>query len=173
MVAVCATLARKGPRWWRAALFGTAAAIAYAFCAACTKQVGEFWGADWVSIFWHWQTYGLAASGAMAVFLTQNAYHAGPIAASQSTLVLVDPLASILIGIALFGDDLRTKGAWGPLEALSLLVLFGGGIILSHSPLVAGIRAGGAEEHELLRARWDQRHDEAESHGDSSRLTTS
>ena len=73
---------------------------------------------DWVSIFWHWQTYALAVTGLLAVFLTQNAYHAGPIAASQSTLVLIDPLASILIGIGLFGDDLRTAGAWGPLEAL-------------------------------------------------------
>ena len=51
--------------------------------------------------------------GALAVFLAQNAFHAGPIVASQSTLVLVDPLASILIGIGLFGDDLQTSGAWG------------------------------------------------------------
>jgi len=158
VVAVAITLARKGPRWWRAALFGTAAAVAYAFCAACTKEVGGFFATNWISILWHWQTYGLAASGALAVFLTQNAYHAGPIAASQSTLVLADPLASILIGIALFGDDLRTRGAWGPLEALSLLVLFSGGIVLSHSPLVAGMKSGAPGESELLAPRLAARH---------------
>lgn len=131
-------LARRGPRWWRATMFGVAAAVAYAFTAACTKEVTSIAAHDWVAIFWHWETYGLAGSGALAVFLTQNAYHAGPIAASQSTIVLVDPLASILIGIGLFGDDLRTSGPWGPLEAISLLVLFVGALVLSNSPVVSG-----------------------------------
>ncbi|HEX3947289.1 MAG TPA: hypothetical protein VHW47_06265, partial [Acidimicrobiales bacterium] len=77
----------------------------------------------------------------------------GPIVASQSTIVLVDPLASILIGINLFGDNLRTAGAWGPLEALSLLVLFGGAITLCHSPLVSGVKGEDPEAHELLSVR--------------------
>ncbi len=155
LVAVVAgvLLALRGPRWWRAAMFGFSGAVGYAFAAACTKEVTRYAATDWVSIFWHWETYGLAVSGAVAIFLAQNAYHAGPIAASQSTLVLVDPLASILIGIVLFGDDLRTHGAWGPAEALSLLVMFGGGLLLSHSPLVTGIRAGGTGEYERLGER--------------------
>lgn len=143
-------LARRGPRWWRALMFGFAAAVGFAFTAACTKEVSGYVATDWVSIFWHWQTYALAGAGAFSVFLAQNAYHSGPIAASQSTLVLVDPLASILIGIALFGDDLRTGGAWGPLEALSLLVMFAGGLLLSNSPLVKGIRSEGGADHDNL-----------------------
>ncbi len=156
-VAAGILLARRGPRWWRAACFGTAGAVAYAFAAACTKEVTGFLARDWVSIFWHWQTYGLAASGALAVFLAQNAYHAGPIAASQSTLVLVDPFASILIGIALFGDDLRTSGAWGPLEAVSLLVLFAGGVLLSNSPLITGIRSSETADADRLGPRFRRR----------------
>ncbi|MGH9100205.1 MAG: DMT family transporter, partial [Acidimicrobiales bacterium] len=75
---VCATLlAQRGPRWWRAASYGFAGAVAYAFAAACTKEVSGFAAHDWVSVFWHWQTYGIAGSGALAVFLAQNAYHAG------------------------------------------------------------------------------------------------
>src|SRR6185437_277113 len=104
---------------WRSAMFGVAAAVAFAFTAALTKMVTSFVASDWVSIFRHWQTYGLAISGLLAVFLTQNAYHAGPVAASQSALILVDPLASILIGVNLFGKTLRPPAAWGPLEALS------------------------------------------------------
>jgi drug/metabolite transporter (DMT)-like permease len=150
-------LAQRGPRWWRAACYGFAGAVSYSFAAACTKEVTGFVARDWVSIFWHWQTYGLAGSGALAVFLAQNAYHAGPIAASQSTLVLVDPLASILIGIALFDDDLRTNGAWGPLEALSLLVLFGGGLLLSNSRLISGIRSDDSADADRLRPRFRRR----------------
>jgi len=153
VVAAAVYLATRGPRWWRAAMFGTAAAVAYAFTAGLTKVVTDFVAGDWVSIFRHWQTYGLAGCGVLAVFLTQNAYHAGPIAASQSTIVLVDPLASILIGVGLFGDDLRTGGAWGPLEALSLLVLFAGALVLCRSPLVSGVKGDGGADADLLTLR--------------------
>jgi drug/metabolite transporter (DMT)-like permease len=143
-------LALRGPRWWRAAMFGTGASISFAFTAACTKVVSGFAAADWASLYRHWQTYALACFGALAVFLAQNAIHAGPIVASQSTIVLVDPVASILVGVGLFGDNLRTTGAWGPLEALSLLVMVGGAVLLAHSPLVAGLRGGSDQYSELL-----------------------
>jgi hypothetical protein len=95
----------------------------------------------------------LAVFGALSVFLAQNAYHSGPIVASQSTIVLVDPLASILIGVGLFGDNLRTAGAWGPLEVLSLVVMFSSAISLAHSPLVSGIKGTGDLHSELLSRR--------------------
>lgn len=152
-MALLVVLAQRGPRWWRAAAFGTAAAVAFAFTAALTKVVTDYVSTDWASVFRHWQTYGLAGFGIAAVYLTQHAYHAGPIAASQSAIVLVDPLASILIGVNLFGDDLRTAGAWGPMEALSLLVLFAGALVLCHSPLVNGAKDG-TPGSELLTGRY-------------------
>jgi drug/metabolite transporter (DMT)-like permease len=146
-------LALRGPRWWRAAMFGTGASISFAFTAACTKVVSGFAADDWASLYRHWQTYALACFGALAVFLAQNAIHAGPIVASQSTIVLVDPVASILVGVGLFGDNLRTSGAWGPLEALSLLVMVGGAVLLAHSPLVAGLKGGNDQCSEVLTQR--------------------
>ena len=136
-------------------MFGTAAAMSYAFTAALIKVVSDYAAKDWVSLLTHWQTYALIVFGLTGLFLTQNAFHAGPLAASQSTLVLVDPLFSILIGIALYGDSLRTSGPWGPLEATSLLVMFVGAVFLSHSPLVTGLRGEGkgAEYEELLSRR--------------------
>jgi drug/metabolite transporter (DMT)-like permease len=153
VLAVVAT--RWGPRFWKAAMFGTAAAVSFAFTAALIKVVSDYAARDWVTMLAHWQTYGLIAFGLAGLFLTQNAYHAGPLAASQSTLVLVDPLASIMIGIGLYGDSLRTSGPWGPLEALSLLVMFIGAVYLSHSPLVTGIKGEGkgAEYEEMLSRR--------------------
>jgi len=152
VVVVAIGLAMRGPRWWRAAMFGVSAAVGYAFTAGLTKVVTGVIANDWVAMFWTWETYAIAVCGIGAVFLTQNAYHAGPIAASQSTLVLVDPLASILIGIGLFGDNLRTSGAWGPLEALSLLVLFAGALTLCQSPIISGVKGEGREQ-ELLSLR--------------------
>jgi drug/metabolite transporter (DMT)-like permease len=150
-IVVTVAAATRGPAWWRAAMFGTAAAISFAFTSALTKAVTGFAAADVASIFRHWQTYALAVFGSLAVFLAQNAFHAGPIVASQSTIVLVDPLASILIGVGLFGDDLRTSGWWGPLEALSLLLMFIGAFWLTQSPLVSGIK--GSEDRDLVSQR--------------------
>jgi uncharacterized membrane protein len=152
-MAIAVMLASRGPRWWRAAMFGTAASISFAFTAACTKVVTDFAASDWIMLYRHWQTYALALFGMLGVFLTQNAMHAGPIVASQSTLVLVDPLASILIGIGLFGDNLQTSGAAGPLEALSLLLTFAGAFSLAHSPLVSGMKGDDGRYHELLSQR--------------------
>jgi uncharacterized membrane protein len=150
-IVVTVAAARRGPPWWRAAMFGTAAAVSFAFTSALTKAVTGFAAHDVASLYRHWQTYALAAFGSLAVFLAQNAFHAGPIVASQSTIVLVDPLASILIGVGLFGDDLRTSGPWGPLEALSLLLMFVGAFWLTHSPLVSGIK--GSDERDLVSHR--------------------
>jgi drug/metabolite transporter (DMT)-like permease len=152
-IVLAVALARRGPRWWRAAMFGTAAAIGFALTAAFTKVVGDYVAHDWASAFRHWQTYALAVFGVLSVFLAQNAYHVGPIAASQSSIVLVDPLASILIGIGLFGDDLRTAGPWGVLEAVSLFILFAGAFTLAHSPLVNGVKGDPSGDYLSLRAR--------------------
>ena len=153
IIAATVLLALRGPRWWRAAMFGTAASISFAFTAACTKVVSGYAAADWMHLYRHWQVYALAIFGAMAVFLTQNAIHAGPLVASQSTVVLIDPLASICIGIGLFGDDLQTHGAAGPIEALALLVAFGGAVWLARSPLIAAMNEGQRLELQPRRSR--------------------
>ena len=85
--------------------------------------------------------------------LTQDAFHAGPITASQATLTIVDPIVSIVIGVGLFGDELR--GGIGALafDAVFLLVMCAGLFVLTQSPLIAGATA---HEH-LGRSRLDHR----------------
>lgn len=134
-------------------MFGASAAIGFAFTASLTKVVAGFAADNWTSIFSHWQTYALALFGAFSFFLTQNAFHAGPIGASQASIVLIDPLVSIAIGITLFGDDLQTNGVRGPLEALSLLLLIVGGVVLSHSSAVAMLKGDDGAAGDLLAPR--------------------
>jgi drug/metabolite transporter (DMT)-like permease len=152
-MALTVLLALRGPRWWRAAMFGVAGAIGFAFTAALIKTVGDYVASDWVHMFSHWQTYALAVSGVLSLFLAQNAYHAGPIAASQTALVLVDPLASLAIGIGLFGDNLRTSGPFGTLEAVALLIMFLGVASIARSPLISGIKGDDERYSEMLSVR--------------------
>ncbi|HEX7442971.1 MAG TPA: DMT family transporter [Acidimicrobiales bacterium] len=153
VVLLTVLLALRGPRWWRAAMFGAAGAVGFAFTAALIKSVGDIAVGGWTDIVTHWQSYALAVCGVASVFLAQNAFHAGPIAASQTALVMVDPLASLAIGIGLFGDNLRTAGAYGPLEAISLLIMFIGAISLAQSPLISGMRGEDDRLAELLSTR--------------------
>jgi hypothetical protein len=154
VVVLTVALAMRGPRWWRAAMFGAAGAVGFAFTAPLIKTMtGYIASGDWTQMFFHWQTYGVAVAGVTSLFLAQNAFHAGPIAASQTALVLVDPLASICIGLILFNDNLRTSGAYGPLEAISLLVMFAGAAYLAHSPLIAGVHGEAERYQELLSTR--------------------
>jgi len=112
----------------------------FAFTASLIKQVTNDLTAGFFTIFLHWHVYAMAAAGLVGVFLVQNAFHAGPVTASQAALVIVDPLASIAIGISLFGDQIQTSGARGVAESLALLVMCAGGAFLARSPLVATVR---------------------------------
>jgi hypothetical protein len=134
-------------------MFVTAGAIGFAFTASLMKSVGNDVASDWVRLFAHWQTYALALCGVASLFLAQNAFHAGPIAASQTALVLVDPLASIALGLGLYGDNLRTTGLYGPAEAVALLIMFVGVASIAHSPLVSGTKGDDEQYSQMLSLR--------------------
>ncbi|HVC69589.1 MAG TPA: DMT family transporter [Acidimicrobiales bacterium] len=138
--ALTVALARVGRPAWRATMFGASAAIMFAFTAALIKQMTADFNATPITFLTEWHVYAMAVTGLLAVFLTQNAFHAGPVTASQAALVIVDPLASIAIGVALFGDTIHTTGSRGALEIVALLCLFVGAAVLSRSPLVEHIR---------------------------------
>ncbi len=142
-------LAQFGPPAWRAAMFGAAAAIMFAFTAALIKQVTADFHPVWYMFLTQWHAYAMAVTGLLAVFLAQNAFHAGPITSSQAALVIVDPIASIVIGVSLFGDNLR--GSLGALaaDAFALAIMSAGLFILCHSPLIVNTTA----EDRLSRSR--------------------
>jgi drug/metabolite transporter (DMT)-like permease len=146
---------RGGSPAWRAAWFGTAGAIAFAFTAALIKTMNDQIAQGWSDVFTSWPPYALAGSGLVGVFLAQNAFHAGPVTASQSALVVVDPLVSIALGIGLFGDHVQTAGGRLIGEILGMIVMFAGVLSLSRSPLVVHVKTeDGADAHQLgLRRR--------------------
>lgn len=149
-VVICVALARHGSRAWRSAWLGTAAGVTFALCAAFMKAatiVLDHRGP--LVMFEHFEPYGVAFAGALGLFLAQNAYHAGPITASQAALLIVDPIASVVIGVGIFGDNLRGGTSVLALDALALLVMSVGLFVLCHSPLIVDTAA----DDRLSRAR--------------------
>jgi drug/metabolite transporter (DMT)-like permease len=132
LIVALLVLSRWGSPARRAALLGAAAALVWAIDAAFVKAATEVLAHHgWSGLFEHWPLYAVVASGVLGTVLLEAAFAAGPLAASQSALLIVDPLASIAIGIELFGEQLRSSPWAIALEVVFLGGMFAGVVLLS------------------------------------------
>jgi drug/metabolite transporter (DMT)-like permease len=103
--ALMTLVARWGSPWRRAALYATAAAVVWALVATFIKTATEsLTESGAAALFTHWPLYAVAAGGIAGVVLTQAALHVGPLSVSQPLLVIVDPTASVILGVWLFQE---------------------------------------------------------------------
>jgi drug/metabolite transporter (DMT)-like permease len=137
----------------RASLFALSGATMMALQSALFAATIASLRADIGHTFLTWQPYALIVASFTGLFLVQNAYQAGPLAASMPVMDAVLPMVSIGLGIGLFGEHVRTTlfGLAGAAAGIVLLVT--GIIMLDTSPV---IRRHQREERE-------QRGDEAPS----------
>ncbi|HEV2427167.1 MAG TPA: DMT family transporter [Acidimicrobiales bacterium] len=138
-----------GPGWRRALILGAGASTGFALVAAVTKSLTDTIVHGWGATFSSWPLYVLAVVGLGSFVVMQHAFRVGPFAASQSTLILVNPFASLILGRVLFGEELRGGAGFVSLEVLSVLVMIVGVVGLSLSPLVADVRDEASGSHRL------------------------
>ncbi len=130
---------RIGPRSWRAASLGAASAVLFAFNAALTKDLTTVLrDGGWVHVFENVDPYLIGLTGAAGLFVLQGALHAGPITASRTANVVVNPLVSIAIGVTAFSEQLRSGALFVTLDLLALAVMCAGIAVLARSPLITG-----------------------------------
>jgi drug/metabolite transporter (DMT)-like permease len=144
-------ISRKGPPWWRALSLGAAASIGFAMTAALTKSFSDAFGQGLGHVFSQWETYGMCVVGLISFLLMQNAFHAGPFAASQSTLILVNPFVSVGLGAWLYGESFPHGAGVVVTGVLAACVFVAGAVGLCTSPLIAGVH--GTDDVQLLRGR--------------------
>jgi hypothetical protein len=143
----------KGSPLRRALMLGAGASVGFALLAAITKSMTDKLVAGWGPLFSSWQLYALALLGLSSFLVMQAAFQVGPFAASQSTLILVNPFVSIVVGRVLYGESLRGGPWYITLEVLSLIIMVFGAIGLSTSPLVAQVHEEAPGHHHLLKGR--------------------
>ncbi|MGW7253789.1 DMT family transporter [Streptomyces sp. NPDC054834] len=111
---------------FRAATLASAAAIGNALTAALMKSATDRLADDGLPAFLAtWQTYGFALVGVGAVLLLENSLQAGPLVASQPALTIGDATVSLALGVALYGEEIRTGWWLLPELAGALLILWG------------------------------------------------
>ena len=99
---------RRRPGRLRAALTGTAAGLVLGIQDALTRQTLEaLQGNSFTVLFSTWSAYALAGAGALGIWLTQNAFSAGPLQASLPAISAGEPLIGILLGVIVFGDRIQ------------------------------------------------------------------
>ncbi len=135
MAAVCIALGRRLRNGGQsAAVFGIAVGVLYAGAAALIKTVTDIATRRHLGVFTSWQLYALVVVGVVGLVLSQLAFQAGPLSASLPATATVDPLLSVVIGVAIFDEHLRRGPGGGAVLVILLLVIGGAAIELSRAP---------------------------------------
>lgn len=103
--------------------------------------------------FGEWQPYALIVASLLGGFLVQNAYHAGPLATSMPVMDVALPLGGIALGVALFGEQVRTSAPALASGSLGIAMLLAGIILLDTSPLIRREQRMEREEQDRTEAR--------------------
>jgi drug/metabolite transporter (DMT)-like permease len=138
----------------RASLFAlsgaTVMALQSALYAATIAELRHSVGHTFVT----WQPYMLIVASFAGMFLVQNAYQAGPLAASMPVMDAVLPMVSIGLGVGLFGEHVRTT-AWGLAGATAASVaLIAGIVLLDTSPVVRRQQRQERQQRQPTEADW-------------------
>ena len=121
-VASCLTAGRRTTAA-RAMMLGTAAGLLFAVAAALLKETTNVLSHGVAALFTTWPGYALVAVGGAGLLLSQLAYRAGPLSASLPAITAVNPIVSVIIGVAVFDEPFRTAPGYLLGEVLGLALM--------------------------------------------------
>ncbi len=106
----------------RTTSLGIAVGVLYAVNAALIKTCTQKFSHGIPELLTSWAPYAFVVVGVSGVLLCQLAYQAGPLVASQPTIAVIDPLASVAVGLIVYAEALR-HGWWVVPSMVVLLAL--------------------------------------------------
>ncbi|MCB5165849.1 DMT family transporter [Streptomyces bambusae] len=138
VLALAATGLRRPPGRARAGCLGAATAICYALTAGLMKSAVHILDERGLGAFLTtWQTYAFGATGIAALLLLEHAMQGGPLVASQPALTLGDACVSLLLGVLLYEEHVRT-GWWLAPQLLGLALIAAGVFALARAGVSRG-----------------------------------
>ena len=121
----------------RALLLAAGSGTAFGYVAALTERTGHLLDDGIVHALTTWEPYALVVGGSATLFLTQAAFHAGPLRLSLPMLTIAQPLVAVAIGVGVFGEHVSSSGVAPIVEALGLVLVTAGVFALARSPVIA------------------------------------
>jgi drug/metabolite transporter (DMT)-like permease len=120
----------------QAAVLSVATGAGFGMTAALIKAVTTAFSRGLPVLLSSWELYAMIVVGIGAMFLLQSALNAGPLVAAQPGLTLTDPIVSILWGVLVFHERVRS-GWFLILTVLGGLVMIIAVLVLARSPLLS------------------------------------
>ena len=118
----------------RAALFGSAAGVAFGLQAAVTKVFTDTIGSGLGAVVRSWQPYALIASALIGFALQQSALKAGALAAALASSNAMTLISSIALGLTVFGESLASSALLRAVSIVGLGLIVFGIIVLARAP---------------------------------------
>jgi drug/metabolite transporter (DMT)-like permease len=130
---------RTSSRQRAAVVLAAGSGVAFGYVAALTEQIGHLLDRGVLRTLSNWEPYALIIAGAVALLLTQAAFHSGALRLSLPTLTVAQPLVAVAISLAFFGERIDTRGVAPELEILGLVLVTAGLFAIARSPAIAGL----------------------------------
>lgn len=144
VVAVLVLGALRGSPARRAALLGSATALLWALEAAYIKECTDIISAHgYAGLLIRWPLAAFIVCGVVGLVCEQSALHVGPLRSSQTAIVIVDPIVSVVLGAWIFGERLGVTWTWRvvALVALGVTLVSAWVLIESTPPTMEAARA--------------------------------
>jgi len=133
-ITVLVLLGMRGSPTRRAAVFATAAALTASLEATFLKTATQTFSTSGIGgMLADWPVYAFIAATVTGGLLQQAALHVGPLSVSQPLLVLVDPFASIILSVWLFGERFTDSPAKVAVGVVSFAVMAAGVTVLTRT----------------------------------------
>ena len=126
----------RGSPGRRAALWGSATALLWALEAAYIKECTDVIAlVGYSGLLTRWPFYAFVICGVAGLLTEQWALHVGPLRSSQTAIVIVDPIVSVLLGAWIFGEHLGVDWVWRSVAGFSLaLTLLSAWVLIAATP---------------------------------------
>jgi hypothetical protein len=121
-IAVLTLLGLRGSPVRRAATLAAAAGLTASLEASFLKTATQTLSVSGIGgMLTDWPVYAFIAATITGAVLQQGALHVGPLSVSQPLLVIIDPFASIILSVWLFGERFTNS----PAKLATAVVAFG------------------------------------------------
>lgn len=134
--ACCCVIAVAARGSARAVLFATAAGVMFGLSDALSKAGFSFDHPGLLHVLVHWQIYAVVVVAVLALGASQIAYNAAPLAVSLPSLAVCEPVAGLVIGVAVLGVHFRTGAGVVTVEAIGAAAVLAGSLVIGRSPVL-------------------------------------
>jgi hypothetical protein len=113
-----------------------ATAVIYALVNALTKSSVGLLTLRGAGVLATWEPYTLMTAGILSALFGQSAFNTGPLSLSLPVIDTVEPVSSIILAAAVFGEHLARSPGLLALQFAGGAIAVAGIAVLSHSPVV-------------------------------------